>query len=566
MRLGFALLALSALLTPGLAHAQPDGAWFAYHSERRFVGQSGAYAGWSDELVASGRYAIQLEAEGADAHVHGSYQWRYTSPESRETGSEDRTVTVRRADRHYTERTDLDEYDAADASTLATWVFVPTTLAIGDRVEILDETFEVMDTHAALDAAGAPRSALLVEASGTGARHDAYGDFRTRWTDQYWFDAATGMFLRELRVEDDVGTTEGAAASLRVTEDVRVFDASYAPIVGAPPVDPLLERPRSASSASMPLVPVGLAAGGLMLVVFLLLRGRKRGTGPLEIGGTPVTTRQLGAQETLGAIDEQASVTFAPLVPHFVAVARGTGDAVWIAELGGKIIGVAIDDAASGVATIFAREPDVCELLRKRVARQDFFAELRHGNLATVITATSETGTRLPAGAAYNVLETYEVLTLERPGSPAYDTAVVTRMTDADVPAAAKVLGTVLGTQGDTYLRASLKSGDLAYVARVDGAIVGIGLATVVGALGRLHTLAVDPAHRNEGLGRELVRARIRAMAALGATRIVTEISALNSASLEIARGEGFTTTGTMYIETTRDTASSVATTPTVRR
>lgn len=567
MRLAVSLLVLGLVLAPRAVHAQPDGAWFDYTNERRFTGSSGAYAGWSDELVASGHYTVSAPADGPTVQVHGAYQWRYTSPESRETGHEDRAVDVDRSTRLYTTRTDLDEYDAQDPTAIATWVFVPTTLEVGDDVRILDDTFEVLETHALLELAGTTRTTIHLHHHEVGERHDAYGDFETRSSDDYWFDAATGMFLRELHTESDVGSTEGAAAGLDVFEEVRIVDASYAPHVGPVPPDPLLARPRAhvaRTELSFPLI--ALMIGGAMLVVFLLIRRMSRPRPTLQIRGKPVVPRVLTAQEPLIALDAQVTATFAPFLPHFVDVARRTGNAVWIAESGSVTLGVAIDDKATGVASIFAREPDVCELLRRSLGRQDFFSEVRHGNLATVIEATSATGTKLPAGAAYNVLESYEVLALDAPGTPAYDTAVVSRLDDADVDAAATFLATVLGDSSDAYLKAALAAGDFAYVARVDGAIVGLGLATVAGTTGRLHTVAVAPAHRNKGLGRELVRARIRAMSTLGAKRIITEISALNSASLEIARGEGFVSIGAMFTETARDTAAAVATVATVRR
>lgn len=561
-------LALLLLAMPTVAAAQIGGAAFDYRVQRRVVGTSGSYGGWSDALLASGHYAIEPgdPASPGQVHVHGAYQWRYDSPERQDTGSEDRTVDVGEVSRFYRGRTDLDEYDEVDPGTLTTWVFVPTSLHVGDELQILETTFRVTDVAATVIVAGAGRTAYALHAEGAGERDDAYGRFDTRFVDDYWFDHTTGMFLREVRTETDVGADpDGASAALEVREEVEIVDATYAPHVGPIPDDPMLRLGggRSRWDTSARLLP-WMLGGGLFLVVLLLVVAFRRAKGPRTVRGRAIFATQLAPRDPLGAVGD-VSIHFTAFLPHFAAMAHQTGNAVWCATLRAATVGVAFDDKTTGVATIFAREPDVCEVLRKSLGREDFFSELRHGNLESVIEATQQTGIRLPASAAYNVLETYEVLTLAPVGTPAYDTQVVTRLDPADAGAAADLLTRVLAAPCHDYLAATLAAGDLAYVARVDGAIVGVGLATVIGDQGRLHTLAVDPAHRNKGLGRELVRARIRAMGALGVQRIVTEISALNSASLEIVRGEGFTTTGTMYIESARSIAPATTRT-TVRR
>lgn len=562
MRLGGVLAAVviglvgSSVATPG--HAQPADAWFAYGVERVATGGSGDYAGWHDQLVASGRYEIAALPDAEHVRVHGVYQWRYTSSESVDSGSEDRTVPVLVATRTYDgERTDLDEYDGQAASTLATWVWIPVGVATGDHVRVLDDDF-VADVGDETRAAGMERPAIHLVASGDGTRSDEYGSFTTHYTDEYWFDAATGMFLREHRVETDTGTS----GTLLFDENVVVEDASYAARVGLPVVDPLTRPPphfRRDDPAFQFVLPLGLCVAFLVaLAVWWVLRGR------------PPTTRaivlnEIRSRAELPALPADVSLNFGPFLAHFVDVARRIGSPVWTASVDDTVVGLAIDDTPTRIPTIFARDADACERLRRQLGRLDFFSEVRHGNLRSVVEATVATGEKLPASTAYNVLETYEVLRLKEPGSPAYDTSVVSRLEDEGIAEAASLLTQVLGAPCEDYLKAALAAGDVAYAARAEGRIVGVGLATVLGVEGRLHTLAVHPSHRNRGLGRELVRARIRAMSALGATRIVTEIAATNAASLELARGEGFVSVGQMYVETSRETKTG-APVPTVRR
>jgi len=553
-------LALASLLLAPAAHAQVA-ASFDYRVNRTISEGDGAYQGWSDQLTASGHYDVV--PTDAAVSVHATYAWHYASPEDARDGSEDRTVEIDRAQRHYVAGSDLDEYDDVDARSLATWIYVPTTLRVGDEVTILDEVFLVSAVDEPLSVAGATRTTLHVQRQGTGRRNDAYGLFTTTTNDAYWFDAATGMFLRELRFEHDEGvSTDAERASFRQREEVAITDASYAPRVGPLPPEPQrIVQPFA--RFSWLIAPVGFSLA--VVLGFMLVRRVLRPAAVRTHRGQEITVDDLGPGAALPAGATGTTIYFGAFLPHFLAVARRTSNRVWIARTGGSVVGCAIEDRVAGVPTIFAPVSDVCEALRMAMHSSDFFSELRHGNLESVMAATQRTGTKLPAATAYNVLETYEVLERTDGEEPVYDAQVVTRLEEPDHGAAAELLTRVLGVRCGDYLSASLAEGDLAYVARVDGVVVGVGLATVAGIDGRLHTLAVDPSHRNRGLGRELVRARVRAMMALGAKRIVTEIAARNSASLENVRREGFTTIGSMYIETSREIAPP-ATTPAVRR
>lgn len=563
-RIALALGIACAALAARAALAQPVSESFEYHVSRRVSGTGGVYVGWSDTLSSDGRYEVSSGAGGTT--VHGAYSWTYVSPDTSDSGVEDRTVSVD-AERRYTTRTDLDEYDDTDARTLATWVYVPTTLAVGDRAQILDGDFEVTAIDALVTVAGASRTAITLTGVGTGSRHDAYGDFTTSFRDEYWFDRQSGMFLREVRTEDDEGTSEGQRAAMRVSEIVEITDATYAHRVGAPAATSRpAETDRGAfSSLRFVAVPAlaGLGALGVLGFVVWLARRRRNDT-PIRIDGHVVTITQLapGSTEALGS---DITLHFGRHLPHFVAIAHRMGEAVWVARAGTRVVGVAIDDSAGNVPTIFSKDGDVCELLRRRIGKTDFFCELQHGSLDSVRTAAQLAGASLPSNKAYNLVESYEVLRLSPVTTPTFDPGAIARL-DASEAAEAGALATrVLGVSAGGFVAAALAEGDIGYVARVDGRIVGLGLASLIGTEGRLHTLVVDPAHRNRGLGRELARARLRALAALGATQVITEISTLAAGSLEIARGEGFQKIGDMYVETARAEPAPARAAPTVR-
>jgi len=125
-------------------------------------------------------------------------------------------------------------------------------------------------------------------------------------------------------------------------------------------------------------------------------------------------------------------------------------------------------------------------------------------------------------------------------------------MTRGDLPAVTRLAKQVFKTPSRRWIAANLDSGDLAYVAVVDGAIVGFGFACVCGDHGRLHTLAVHPDHRGKGIAKELHRARLEAMRRMGVTSVLDEIADWNLASIRISSLSGFQPVGRMWVETVR--------------
>jgi GNAT superfamily N-acetyltransferase len=541
--------------------ASPSG-YFQYDLRRSVHGGRFAYAGYSDELVANGRYDVSTEAAERGA-IHAVYHWRFDSSDRHERGEEDRTVAFALPDRHYVgDRTDLDDYDRTPAFTLATWVWIPPDVEVGASVTILERVFTVVSVGDPVDVAGAPRSAISLSTTGTGSRLDDYGSYSTTFTDQYWFDRATGMFLREQYEEHDDGTFEGEHAAFDVTEHVMVIDASYAPHVGELPHDPVAVAERTevvatsyAPRRSHTAFWLGLGIFGALAISFVyFVYSRASKNHRPTIGGKPIDLEALATDAALPALPPETTAHFGPFLAHFTELARRTKNEIVVARASGQPLGIGFADRDTAVASIFAPSPEICEQLRKQLGATEFFSELRHGNVESVMAASATTGERLNSSHAYNVYETYEVLRLDAiPPSLSFDSAVVTRLRESDVPEATALLDAVLGVPCRAFLDASLALGDVGYAARVDGRIVAVGLASLAGTTGRLHTLAVHPDHRAKGLGKELVRARLRALSELGATRVITEIATWNLASLEIARANGFQKVSEMFVESARD-------------
>jgi ribosomal protein S18 acetylase RimI-like enzyme len=239
----------------------------------------------------------------------------------------------------------------------------------------------------------------------------------------------------------------------------------------------------------------------------------------------------------LGALEPACSTHFHPFLEDFVRKALAAGDPVAVATAGGKLVGLAWNDREASIGTVLTSDTATANGLLRWVEAKDFFSEHRHR--------------RHDGEPWYNVHETYAVLALEPVPEVSYDTGLVARMTEGDGPAVEALCAAVFEVGASRWLRAQLDQGDVAFVAKIDGKVVGFGLATACGDHGRLHTLAVDPAHRDAGIGRELVRARLTALSRLGVRRALVEIASWNVASLHLARQAGFQDVGELYVETT---------------
>ncbi len=561
MRTRALALLLLVSLTPLGARAQgapPEGAWLRYRYEQRLSEGTGAYEGYEEATIARARYEI-VSVDEAQASMRAQYAWTYSSPDRNDSGVEDRTVSFYLLDRRYTSfQSDVSDYDEQDATQLTTWIWISPRVRSGDRVSILEREFGVTSVGIPIEIAGESRRAISVLSQHTGRRDDAYGSFETTITDQYWYDADTGMFLREVQEERARGTLDGEPASFRMLTTVVVIDSSYAQApqpppeedYGTPPTAPDFERPSSPGDAACGFGCCFLVIAGIVGIVIVVIRlSRRRRRGPTQTAsGQRFAVEQLKDANDV-APPPELSASFASFLPHMMRVARAAGETVAVATTGAKsVLGVAIGDREAQVGTIFAPDSDVCEALRLAIGHSEFFSEQRHPALASV----TRIGLSAPA-EAYNVYETYEVMRLgERPSDLGYDTAVVRRYKEQDRAAVVALLQTVYGFPCERWLDASLSAGDLAWVACDADRIVGFAMATVVGDDARLHSLSVHPDQRARGLGTSLYRARLRALFDLGVDSVLTECATWNVAALELARAHGFVKTGVMYVESAR--------------
>ncbi len=557
---GCLFVALSATAA-AQAEAPPERAWLRYRYEQRMQDQGGAYVGYQETTLAHARYDVG-DVDDATATITGRYAWTYSSSDALRTGREHRTVSFWLANRRYVDqRTDSSDYDDQDGRTLGTWIWIPPSVPEGATVEILERDFVVQSRQATVAVAGEPaRPAIHLRSAGEVARSDDYGRMTVSLVDEYWFDATTGMFLREHLVERANGTLDGEPARFTLDTVVEAVAASYAPNPAAPPEPdyasppiaprfrpeaPARARERGGSDlarALCGLVP-GVGVGGLVLL--LIAFSRRSRARNRTASGEEFTVVELATPPVPGLGRVPISGVYDPFLPHMIAVARNAGERVVYAKNGADLVlGVGIDDAPAQIATIFAADTAVCEALRAKLGRAELFSDVRHPPIPGL-------GGSPPH--AYNVYETYEIL--ERTGDAedlGYDPELVDPMRPTDLPEVAALFTAVYRLDCQRWLQASLAAGDVGWVARVDGRVVGAALATIVGERARLHGLTVHPDQRGRGIGTALYRARLRGLLALGAGRVLTECATWNLGALDLARAHGFSKLGLMYVESAR--------------
>ena len=92
-----------------------------------------------------------------------------------------------------------------------------------------------------------------------------------------------------------------------------------------------------------------------------------------------------------------------------------------------------------------------------------------------------------------------------------------------------------------SVIGAKLNVDDLIFIAQSEGELVGACMAGYDGHRGGLEAVAVDPAHRREGVGENLVRHTMRPLKELGCIKVNLQIRSTNTAIAAFYQSLGFT-------------------------
>jgi ribosomal-protein-alanine N-acetyltransferase len=126
---------------------------------------------------------------------------------------------------------------------------------------------------------------------------------------------------------------------------------------------------------------------------------------------------------------------------------------------------------------------------------------------------------------------------------------VIRPATEHDLDAVVRLEEVCLG--GDAWSRGLVEQGIAAalptvsyLVAEVDGVVVGHAVASAAGEDAELQRIAVDPAYRRRGLGRELLAAVEEQTVGDGATRLLLVVREDNATAADFYRAQGFEEVG----------------------
>ena len=513
-----ALCAAFALVLPfawsGVASAaspQP-GDFFEYNYNTNVDNGGGIYTGYTDHMTSHYRYEVTVVSNGV-ATVTGTGSWSFSASDgTSQSGSDSYTPMFDLTTRKYLSGIDATVSDPANASV---WFWIPTPVSLGQTIPVLDDVLTVTSLSATVWLGAVPHSTVLLESSGQYTRNDAYGVFTATYHDQYFFDKDTGYFVAEHYNEQDTGTFQGTPGDFQYHAQLTITSSSY-----AVPLDIL----------SLGLLYVGVPAA-VVLVIAGIIRVR-RGPSRIRIGSgnqaAYVHIKKVKSQAELSGLTPDGSPFFGPFLPIFAERSLAEGDPVVLALDERKIVGLALLDRESGMGSLFAAEDSVAKVLLKRCRMNDFFAD---GTIPGRILNAKE-------------IERFQILQLRNPQPMDYDSTVVRPMTADDLGSVTAITQNVYRERAAAFIRSSFNAGDLGYVAVVRGLVVGFGFATVVGTTARLHTLTVAATERSRGLGTEIMKARLSALAAMGVDRVIVEISRQNVPSLRVASKVGFAPIG----------------------
>lgn len=116
-----------------------------------------------------------------------------------------------------------------------------------------------------------------------------------------------------------------------------------------------------------------------------------------------------------------------------------------------------------------------------------------------------------------------------------------------DLPRVESLLREVGGSDDRAWFADLPRPGEYGFITEVEGRLVGVSWLSVVGDLGRGHSLVVHPRYRGLGIGTDMLLARMMWLREIGAGQVISEIYRDNLPPQIAAERAGMTRVGEMY-------------------
>ena len=513
---------------------------FDFTTHRNVNNGYGSYQGFTDSLISSGTYVF-TKLDSFNPQVHATYSWKYSSNQGdQQTGSENRYINFDNNTRMYTSsQTDLDDYDSYQSTSLYIWFKIPTDIKLGDSVPLLDNYFTVTAIRKSIWFNNNYIYANELAFSGSGTRNDSYGVFTYTFTATYYFDPNTGFVISENYHESDTGTSSFLFQGFSLDESFTITSSSY-----ALPVNYFY----TIAVYSLLALPVII----IIAAIFLYPKYRWR-TKKLYLKNYNLAVIQR-IHVLKDYSDDFKNITdfFEPFINDFFTKALISDDKIVEVTSNNKLIGLGFYNKEADLGTIFTKDVEIKHEIRQYLNMHDFFTELRKNSQGTMKIISPLDVSTPPSYQKYGLIDIYQILKLNLETSYTFDTSLIREMKKEDLPIIINISNSVNDITTTKWIESQFNSGDIGIVAYVHDFIVGFAFASISGNYGRLHTLTVLKNFQNQGIGKQLMKARLKILYDLGITTIITEIANWNIASLQIAYSHGFTKAGELYIETNR--------------
>ena len=219
---------------------------------------------------------------------------------------------------------------------------------------------------------------------------------------------------------------------------------------------------------------------------------------------------------------------FDPFLKHFMRAALQSGGEVIASEDGsGAITGIAIYDGEERAGSIFTRSTEVFEKLRRTHGSAVWFSEIAMG-------VKKET-------YLIYVMNPSEGIPMQRFRHE------VTLAASEDIRGITQTLKEVYGRTSEKWVRAAFLEQEKCFLVKDGETVTGVAWLSIANHSGRLHTLSVLPRYRRQGIGRDLLLARLMWLRAAGAELAISEIAESNTASRRIAEAAGMQAADEIY-------------------